>query len=514
MQSDSSSRLFDDFLVVGLASGSGRALEPKLLYHFNPSASADAASIVEFCFPEIESSAASESFTFTLTQGEGTRVFGFCRRLAQQATNPICLCVLSQRPWFSLFMHMHDILQLNYDLGRFVPAFVSAAYDAQLPQTQTGVALRIEPLIRGESYFGSFRLTPPIEDRPTGVNFEALLNSLGVPLTLRVLGALLTEQRVIFVGSRWGHVSGCAHAATVLLYPLQWQHIFIPVLPQSKLSYACAPMPFVLGVASRHLQALQQEPLDQVLFVDVDGGKLWGDQEALDAAYLPTPFKEHLHLALVKITKATKAGRMDNGAVAEAVLATLVRLLGSYRRYVRKGGGGASGCHPDFDEEAFIGNAPPSAQEFLRAMRSAQLFEVWLGSHVEMSEAQRKLSAFERAVASTPAEELGGALLAAEPLPNLHQHTSLDRLRSGVTAAAAQLLGWRRRHAELRRARGGRGQAALSCLARQHQGRDHGRRRAQRPQEPGQAGQGAGQGASSEREHAGRHADPTDWLDD
>ena len=85
MQSaDSTSRLFDDFLVVGLisASGSGRALQPKLLYHFNPSASADAASIVEFCFPEIESSAASESFTFTLTQGEGTRVFGFCRRLA------------------------------------------------------------------------------------------------------------------------------------------------------------------------------------------------------------------------------------------------------------------------------------------------------------------------------------------------------------------------------------------------------------------------------------------------
>ena len=28
-------------------------------------------------------------------------------------------------------------------------------------------------------------------------------------------------------------------SATVMLYPLQWQHIFIPVLPKSKLSYAC-----------------------------------------------------------------------------------------------------------------------------------------------------------------------------------------------------------------------------------------------------------------------------------
>ena len=33
-----------------------------------------------------------------------------------------------------------------------------------------------------------------------------------------VLGALMIEQRVVFVGARWGHVSGCAHAATVMLY--------------------------------------------------------------------------------------------------------------------------------------------------------------------------------------------------------------------------------------------------------------------------------------------------------
>ena len=251
---------------------------------------------MEFCFPEAaeSSSSASESFTFTLTQDEGTRVFGFCRRLVQNAqpvsANPtVCLCVLSQRPWFSLFMHMLDILQLNYDLGRFVPAFVSAAYAAPLPASGS---LRIEPLVRGESFYGSFRLSPPVEDRPTGVQFEALLNALGVANTLRLLGALLTEQRVVFVGARWGHVSGCAHAATVLLYPLQWQHIFIPVLPHSKaLLRACAPMPFVLGVASRHLAELRREPIEQVLFVDVDAGKLSGDDEALRRLHSPRRFE-------------------------------------------------------------------------------------------------------------------------------------------------------------------------------------------------------------------------------
>ena len=429
--------------------------------------------VAQFCFPDFDEEKGSpndhltESFTFTLTQGEGTRLFGFCRRLVQASELPICLCVLSRRPWFSLFMHMLDILQLNYDLGRFVPAFVTCAYDAPVPPAGIGTPLRIEPKVRGESYFGSFRLTPPTEDRPTGVHFEGLISSLGVPNTLRVLGALMTEQRVVFVGSRWGHVSGCAHAATVMLYPLEWQHILIPVLPKSKLSYACAPMPFVLGVQTRHLAALQKEPLEQLLFVDVDKGQLWGDAEVLEAAQLPSPHREHLQSTLVGVIKAAKGGRVDNGAVADALLGFMVRLLGGYRSFVRPAGSGGAASnghaiHPDFDEEAFLCDAPVAAQPFLQTLRGSQLFEVWLRHHLEMDAPARELSAFERAVRATPPEEFGAqAAWASEPLPvekskgvragaatlrhALKDSDARDKLRASVAnAGAAALSGLRR----------------------------------------------------------------------
>ena len=275
-QLESSAKLFDDFLVIGLlpSAPNKSAFAPKLLYHFNPSATADGNSVVEFCFPEAESSSASESFTFTLTQDMGTRVFGFCRRLVQSGTvaNPtVCLCVLSQRPWFSLFMHMLDILQLNYDLNRFVPAFMAAAHGAPLPPPGGSLVVGGSGAPSQLSAYGTFRLHVPEEERPTGVSFEPLLASLGVPGLLRVLAALMREQRVIFVSSRWGHVSSCAHAAQTLLYPLQWQHIFIPVLPKSKFSYAAAPMPFVVGVLARHLPRLQREAIaPEVIFVDLD----------------------------------------------------------------------------------------------------------------------------------------------------------------------------------------------------------------------------------------------------
>ena len=218
-----STRLFDDFIVAGLVSNdehladagnrlstsalaSTVKLTRKVLYH-HQEASEDscpfhAATVADFCFPEIDDlTSPSESFTFMLTQDDGKRVFGFCRRLVQPLQLPICLCVLSERPWFAFFMQMLDTLQLNYDLRRFVPAFITAACEASIPSSQHGMrSICIEPLIRGESFYGSFELYLPHDiASPHGIPFGTLVTSLGIGNLLRVMAALMTEQRIIFV---------------------------------------------------------------------------------------------------------------------------------------------------------------------------------------------------------------------------------------------------------------------------------------------------------------------------
>jgi hypothetical protein len=42
------------------------------------------------------------------------------------------------------------------------------------------------------------------------------------------------------------------------------QHIFVPVLPRSLLTYCCAPMPFLVGVHSAFMSEVNQLPLEQV----------------------------------------------------------------------------------------------------------------------------------------------------------------------------------------------------------------------------------------------------------
>ena len=94
-----------------------------------------------------------------------------------------------------------------------------------------------------------------------------------------------------------------------LLYPLQWQHIFIPVLPKSKFSYAAAPMPFVVGVLARHLPRLQREAIDpEVIFVDLDAGRISADDaETIERAQLPRALRDELHARLVQLQRQAKA---------------------------------------------------------------------------------------------------------------------------------------------------------------------------------------------------------------
>lgn len=41
---------------------------------------------------------------------------------------------------------------------------------------------------------------------------------------------MLTERRVILLSSDPSRLSDCAHALASLLYPFEWQHIYVPIL--------------------------------------------------------------------------------------------------------------------------------------------------------------------------------------------------------------------------------------------------------------------------------------------
>ena len=114
--------------------------------------------------------------------------------------------------------------------------------------------------------------------RFSDVSRAVLLHALGPRCYLLLLTALLSERRVLMVAWSLRKLTACVHAALAALHPLQWQHIFVPVLPSKLLSYACAPYPFLIGLHRSHLPDLldpdSELALSEVLVVDLDASEL------------------------------------------------------------------------------------------------------------------------------------------------------------------------------------------------------------------------------------------------
>lgn len=55
-----------------------------------------------------------------------------------------------------------------------------------------------------------------------------------------------------------------AESLCLLFFPLFWQHILIPVLPERLLSYLQAPMPYIVGVGRGYFANVEEEGVDDV----------------------------------------------------------------------------------------------------------------------------------------------------------------------------------------------------------------------------------------------------------
>lgn len=76
--------------------------------------------------------------------------------------------------------------------------------------------------------------------------------------------------RMIFYCNSLETLSECIHGLLALIYPFRWQHIFVPVLPESLINYLAAPMPFIIGIKSYLAHSKTEFEISEVILVDLD----------------------------------------------------------------------------------------------------------------------------------------------------------------------------------------------------------------------------------------------------
>ncbi|CAL8357185.1 unnamed protein product [Lota lota] len=109
----------------------------------------------------------------------------------------------------------------------------------------------------------------PLGDYPLGEAFTLL----GVENMVRLLTCVLLEMQVLLYSRDLQCLMTVAEGITCLLFPFQWQHIYLPILPAPLHHLLDAPVPFLMGLQCR--DGVQRSSLNlpheaTLCFVDID----------------------------------------------------------------------------------------------------------------------------------------------------------------------------------------------------------------------------------------------------
>lgn len=366
-------RTFD--LVLQVACPASENEDPTVLWSF-PQDHTDQEvlqTIPKFCFPfdveRVSQSQVGQNFTFVLTDIDSKQRFGFCR-LTQGCR--VCICLLSYLPWFEIYYKLLNTLAdyLTKRQENDLNDMLNSLYDLPVPKPFTPVNLSVH------SYF----IAPDINGLPTipeSRNLTEYFVAVDINNMLQLYASMLHERRIIITSSKLSTLTACVHGAAALLFPMYWQHIFIPVLPPHLLDYCCAPMPYFVGVHLSLLEKVRSRSLEDVVILNVDTNTLESPFD--DLHNLPSDVVSSLKSKLKKQSTATGSG------VARAFLRAQAALFGSYRDALRY----KPGEPITFCEESFVNHRSNTMKNFLSMAVNLQLFKQFIDGRLAKLNAGR-----------------------------------------------------------------------------------------------------------------------------
>ncbi|XP_023957812.2 DENN domain-containing protein 1B isoform X1 [Chrysemys picta bellii] len=362
-------------------------------------------SVPKFCFPfdieRVSQNQVGQHFTFVLTDIESKQKFGFCRLTSG---GKICLCIVSYLPWFEVYYKLLNTLAdyLAKEQENDLNDMLKSLYSHPVPKANTPVSLNVnqemffasEQVLKNQPYLvsHSYFITPDLTGLPTipeSRNLTEYFVAVDVNNMMQLYASMLHERRIIITSSKLSTLTACVHGSAALLYPMYWQHIYIPVLPPHLLDYCCAPMPYLIGVHLSLIERVKNRSLEDVVMLNVDTNTL--ENPFNDLNNLPSEVVSALKNKLKKQSTATGDG------VARAFLRTQAALFGSYRDALRY----KPGEPITFCEDSFVKHRSSTTKQFLETAVNLQLFKQFIDGRLAKLNAGRGFSdAFEEEITS------------------------------------------------------------------------------------------------------------------
>uniref|UniRef100_A0AAY5ER59 UDENN domain-containing protein n=1 Tax=Electrophorus electricus TaxID=8005 RepID=A0AAY5ER59_ELEEL len=387
---------FEYLVVVSLKKSKSDVYEPLISYQFpkrdgmvrfqKEEEEKTLKAITLFCFPEGINWAPlteyrSETFSFVLTEVDGSRRNGYCRRLlphGKGARPPEAYCIISKVACFGLFSKIFDEVEKRRQISMaMIYPFMQSLREAPFPAP--GNTVKIKSFIP-DSGTEIISLTRPTDSWLEHVDFRTLFRCLSDEEVLQVFAATVLERRIIFIAEELGTLSQVIHAVSVLLHPFIWQHTLISIVPEILIDVVMAPTPYLLGVQKRFADQVTDQ--GDLLAVDLSEGRTQtfirqvGDENSI----LPHKLKEEILQAL-KMRNETL-----NQVVPEAFLPFFVKTVGHFAKHITRTGQNQEG---HFQKRTFCkAHESKSTRRFVKKFVETQMFDLFIQEVEQRSASQ------------------------------------------------------------------------------------------------------------------------------
>ncbi|XP_066962449.1 DENN domain-containing protein 1B isoform X4 [Macrobrachium rosenbergii] len=325
-------------------------------------------SVPQFAFPCSFDSTNVQHFSFVLTSLDSKWTYGFCRHAPGSET---ALVILSHLPWhetfYKLLNHLADLI--GNERTQDMTSCLQSIYCTKVPLPGSEIAVPY-----GDNKFfvaqcpNHLRLPTIPENR----NLSEYYNAVDANNMMIIFASMLHERRIIMVSKRLSRLSACVQAANSIIYPMQWQHIFIPVLPEHLTDYLLAPMPYLIGVNSSLLSKVQMEDIGEAVILDADNN------------VVKTPFNDLETLpdeVIINLRRSLKnPNNMLGDHVARAFLRALVQIIGNYKEALQFR---EEDSKITFNREKFVNIRPNTFQPFVEKMLELQIFRQFIEERLD-----------------------------------------------------------------------------------------------------------------------------------
>uniref|UniRef100_A0A7N5ZRV1 DENN domain containing 5B n=1 Tax=Anabas testudineus TaxID=64144 RepID=A0A7N5ZRV1_ANATE len=256
--------------------------------------------------------------SFIITKEDGSRTYGFVHTFYEEVTSPqICSAMqtlyqmhnaehASANPPSSSsssssstgsYDSSRDTLYVSKALCLITPMPFMHACRRFLSQLHRAVTAATAPPLPLESYVHNILYEVPLPAPGRSLKFHGVyepivcqrpglgelpladfslaeaFSLLGVENLVQVFNCTLLEMQILLYSQDYQRLMTVAEGLTTLLFPFQWQHVYVPILPASLLHFLDAPVPYLMGLQSKEGTDRSKLDLPQeanLCFVDID----------------------------------------------------------------------------------------------------------------------------------------------------------------------------------------------------------------------------------------------------